>query len=218
MKNIIFIAPPSTGKGTLSGRLKDKYGYAHLSTGDLLRDEVASGSELGKELKAVMDSGALVGDELITKLLKSELSKYVADKNFILDGYPRNIEQANTLTSIFKELNIEDNYAVIYLNITKEEALKRVLGRITCDKCKKIYNLNTESMIPKVEGICDICGASLIQRDDDNEETFIIRFDTYVENTSPVIDYYRENDKLKTVDVASSPEESLSRVEAVLNE
>lgn len=217
MKNIIFIAPPATGKGTLSGKLKDKYGYAHLSTGDLLRAEVASGSELGKELKAVMDSGALVGDDLITKLLKSELSKYVEDKNFILDGYPRNIEQAETLSEIFNELNIEDNYVSIYLNIDKEEAMHRALGRITCDKCKTIYNLYTEGMIPESAGICDNCGAELMQRDDDNEETFIKRFDTYVEHTSPVVEYYRSNNKLETVEVAATPEESLARVEAVLN-
>ena len=145
MKNIIFIAPPAAGKGTQSTSLENKYDYKHLSTGDLLRAEIKTGSELGKEINEIISKGEFVSDELITKLLKNELAK-IKHQKFILDGYPRNIAQAETLTSIFDELGI-DNYTTIYLDLDAETAKKRALGRVVCSQCGASYNTYFQNLM-----------------------------------------------------------------------
>ncbi len=216
MKNIIFIAPPATGKGTLSAMLKDKYNYIHLSTGDLLRSEVESGSDLGQTINEKISVGELVSDEIITELLIKNLEK-LTNQNFILDGYPRTTSQAQTLNKIFNDLNISD-YIAIYLKIDKEEAKRRALGRITCSGCNKIYHLYTESMKPNQDNICDICGKELVQRSDDNEETFNKRFDTYLEKTAPILEYYQSLSKLVEVEVCNEKEQTLAKIEEILIE
>ena len=138
MKNIIFLAPPAAGKGTCSDILKNTYDCKHISTGAILRSEIASQSSLGKEIKKIIDAGKLVSDDYMIKLIEETLSKL--DKPFILDGFPRTINQAKNLSILFDKLNIS-NYIVIYLNIDKELALKRTLGRVTCDKCGRSYNI-----------------------------------------------------------------------------
>ena len=195
--NIIFIAPPAAGKGTLSDKLVTKYGYKHLSTGDLLRAEIKKENDLGKKIEEIISRGELVSDDIITELLKNELKSI--DGKFILDGYPRNIAQANTLNGIFSELNIE-NYVTIYLDLEEELAMKRALGRVICGGCGASYNTYFENFMPKNEGICDKCGSDLKHRSDDTEETFKVRFNTYVEKTSPVLDYYKDLDKLFVID------------------
>lgn len=195
--NIIFIAPPAAGKGTLSDKLVAKYGYKHLSTGDLLRAEIKKENDLGKKIEEIISRGELVSDDIITELLKNELKSI--DGKFILDGYPRNIAQAETLNGIFKELNIE-NYVTIYLDLEEELAMKRALGRVICGGCGASYNTYFENFMPKNEGICDKCGSDLKHRSDDTEETFKVRFNTYVEKTSPVLDYYKDLDKLFVID------------------
>ena len=169
MNNIIFIAPPAAGKGTQSDLLVKKYGYSHISTGDLLRAEVASGSELGNSLKEIMASGSLVSDEIVNELLKNKLSSL--DGNFILDGYPRTLEQAKSLTELAAELNVVLN-TVIYLEMDETTAMHRALGRITCPKCKRGYNKYESVLKPQVEFICDDCNVELESRTDDTEETF----------------------------------------------
>ena len=215
MKNIIFIAPPAAGKGTQSDLLVKKYGYAHISTGDLLRNEVSSGTELGKKLDDILKSGSLVSDEIVTKLLKKRLEADDIQNGFILDGYPRTVNQAISLTDLAKELNIDLGIAV-YLDMDKETAMHRALGRVTCPKCKRGYNKYEEILKPKVDMICDDCNVELTSRSDDNEETFINRFDTYLENTKPLLNYYEELGILNVIDNGGTPNETFEKIESVI--
>ncbi len=194
MKNIIFIAPPAAGKGTQSNMLKEKYGYIHISTGDLLRLEIASGSKLGCEVKNIIDKGNLVSDELIIDIIKNKLIE-IKGKPFILDGFPRTLNQAKVLDNI-----IDDNYEVIYLDLDKDVAIKRIEARLTCS-CGKSYNLNDDKLKPKITGICDNCGRKLVKRDDDNVEAYSIRYDNFLTNTKILVDYYNNKNKLHIVDV-----------------
>lgn len=212
MKNIIFIAPPAAGKGTESELLVSEFAYSHVSTGDLLREKQNDGSELGNYIKNLLSAGQLVDDEIVTELLKNKLSSI--NGPFILDGYPRTINQANNLIELLKELNLNIG-AVIYLNIDSDTAMKRALGRITCPKCKKIYNKYTD-LKPKVENICDECNIELIGRSDDNEESFKIRFDTYLNNTKPLLDFYKGLGLLNIIDKIGTPEEVHDEVKKVI--
>lgn len=214
MKNIIFIAPPAAGKGTQSTLLENKYDYKHLSTGDLLRAEIKTGSDLGKEINEIISKGEFVSDELITKLLKNELAK-IKHQKFILDGYPRNIAQAETLTSIFTELGI-DNYTVIYLDLDADTAMKRALGRVVCSNCGTSYNTYFQNLMPKKNGICDKCQGELSQRSDDNEKTFMTRFDKFVELTNPLLDYYDKQGVLEKVDSKMDTEDIFKNIENIL--
>ena len=206
MKNIIFIAPPAAGKGTQSNLLKDKYGYVHISTGDMLREIVSSDSELGKVVKNIIDKGNLVSDDLIFKLLKSKLNS-IKGKPFILDGFPRTLNQALFLDN---DLKI-DNYIVIYLDLSKEDAIKRIDGRLTCS-CGKSYNLNDINLKPKIIDICDNCGNVLVKRNDDNLEAFKIRFDVFLNNNKPLIDYYKNKNKVKVVNVNKGVNEIFNEI------
>ena len=188
--NIIFISPPAAGKGTQSKFLSEEYNIPHISAGDLLRDEVASGSELGKELKAIMDAGKLVGLEDILKLLENRLSKDDCKNGYILDGYPRDMAQAKAYEELLAKLNMEIGH-VIFLDIDKELAVRRTLSRLICPNCGSSYNLEVEEVKPKKDGICDRCNHELKHRSDDNEETILKRFDTYMESTKDLIDYYK---------------------------
>ena len=200
MKNIIFIAPPAAGKGTQSKLVSSEYNIPHISTGDLLRSEVNKGTEFGKRLKIQMDRGALISDEIITILLKNRLLMGNCKNGFILDGYPRNVSQAKEYDNLLKELNI-DLGLVIYLDIDKDLALERTISRITCPSCGTSYNIKVEELKPKNEDICDKCGSALKTRSDDNEETFINRFETYINNTQDLIDYYEKKGVLKRIEV-----------------
>ena len=198
MKSVIFIAPPAAGKGTVSSYL-EKMGYVHISTGDMLRDEINKNTKLGLEIKDIMAQGNLVSDEVVYTLIKDRLSNLT--KPFILDGYPRTYNQAVMLNKLFTELNI-DNYKVIYLDINLEEALKRALGRLSCTSCGASYNIYYKNLMPKKEGICDNCGESLIKRSDDNEESFKVRFETFIKNNEPIKNYYEEKGKLYVIDAS----------------
>lgn len=213
MKNLILIAPPAAGKGTLSEQLVSTYGYKHVSTGDLLRSKQQDGSELGNKLKELLKEGKLVDDNIVTDLLKEELKNI--STSFILDGYPRNIKQADILDNLLKTLNLNID-AVIYLNVSRETAINRALGRITCPKCNKIYNKYNELMKPKNDNLCDNCNTELISRTDDNEESFKIRFDTYLENTKPLLDYYKEKGKLVIINKIDTPNETFEEVKKVI--
>jgi len=195
MKSVIFIAPPAAGKGTQSNRLIE-LGYEHISTGDMLREEIAKGSELGSTIQTIMSEGSLVSDEIVFELIKNKFNSI--DKPFILDGFPRTLNQAKLLDELLSELNLL-NYEVVYLDISLEEALKRALGRLTC-KCGASYNSEFENMRPKVAGICDKCGSALEKRTDDNEESFKVRFETFLNNTKPIKDFYENKNKLHEID------------------
>jgi len=200
MKNIIFIAPPAAGKGTQAKLLAEKYNIPHISTGDLLREEASKSTDLGIKIKEIMKSGALVNDEVITELLKNRLLKDDCNNGYILDGYPRNLEQAKTYDELLRTIN-KDLGVVIFLDIDRELAMKRTLSRIVCSNCGTSYNLIVEALKPKNENICDKCNNDLKVRTDDNEETFINRFDTYIDKTQSLIDYYEDKNVLKVVKV-----------------
>ena len=202
MKNIIFIAPPAAGKGTVSSMVSSEYNIPHISTGDLLRDEISKETKLGSEIKSCISEGKLVSDEIITKLLKKRLSCKDAKKGFILDGYPRNVSQAKAYEKLLDELNF-DLGVIIYLDIDKNLAMERALSRIVCSKCGMSYNLKNPDFTPKKEGICDNCNSVLKTRSDDNEETFIKRFDTYVNETYPLVEYYESKNNLVKIDVTN---------------
>ena len=213
MKNIIFIAPPAAGKGTESELLVKEYGYNHISTGDLLRSKQNDGSELGNYIKNLLSEGKLVDDEIVTTLLSEKLSSI--NGPFILDGYPRTINQANTLNIVLEQLNLNIG-AVIYLNVDCDIAISRALGRLNCPKCNRIYNKYQPSMMPKVTNTCDDCKVELLGRSDDNEESFKIRFDTYLKNTKPLLDYYRDMGLLSIIDKIETPMETHEEVKKVI--
>lgn len=211
MKNIIFIAPPAAGKGTQSNMLKEKFGYIHISTGDMLREAINSGSEIGKEVKNIIDKGELVSDDLIIKLVKDKLTS-LEGKPFILDGFPRTLNQAKSLDEI-----LTDDYIVIYLDLDESEAINRITGRLTCN-CGKSYNVNIEELKPKVDGICDNCGSILIKRDDDNVESFKVRFKTFLDNTDSILKYYEDKEKLIKIDVNKDVQDIFESILEVAND
>ena len=213
MKNVIFIAPPAAGKGTQSELLVEKYKYEHISTGDLLRNKQNDGSDLGNQIKELLKTGKLIDDEIVTELLKEKLVKI--NGNFILDGYPRNIKQANILKDLLSELDIT-NVAVIYLDVDEETAMQRALGRITCPNCKRTYNKYNDLTKPKVMGLCDDCNVNLVGRSDDNEETFKIRFNEYINNTKPLLDYYEKLNLLYVMDNKTDPNELFEDIKEVI--
>ena len=211
MKNIIFIAPPAAGKGTQSNMLKEKFGYNHISTGDMLREAINSGSEIGKEVKNIIDKGELVSDDLIIKLVKDKLTS-LKGKPFILDGFPRTLNQAESLDKI-----LTDDYIVIYLDLDESEAINRITGRLTCN-CGKSYNVNIDKLKPKVDGICDNCGSKLIKRDDDNVESFKVRFKTFLDNTDSILKYYEDKEKLIKIDVNKDVQDIFESILEVAND
>lgn len=200
MKNIIFVAAPAAGKGTISAKVCTEYNIPHISTGDLLRNEIAASSKIGTEIKSAMARGEFVSDEVITKLLKKRLEAKDCKEGFILDGYPRNISQAKTYDNILKELNYDEGL-VVFLDIDRDLAMKRALSRVVCSKCGLSYNLINKEYAPLKEGICDNCGSSLKTRSDDNEESFINRFDTFMKETYPLLEYYEKKGNLLKIKV-----------------
>lgn len=191
-KNLIFLGAPGSGKGTQSAKLADALGYEHVSTGNLLRDEIAKGSELGEKIKEVMASGQLVSDDLVVELLKANLD--LDSKAYIFDGYPRNIDQVKTLDGII------GNHPVlaIYFKIDTEKMVERLTNRRMTKDGKHIYNLKTNP--PKVEGICDVTGETLVQRKDDTEEVVRNRMEVFDATMGKVIDHYGSTGNLVEVD------------------
>jgi adenylate kinase len=183
--NIVLFGAPGAGKGTLADKIKKIMPVVHISTGDLLRENVRGGTDVGKEARKFMDAGKLVPDEIVIAMVKERISKEDVKKNgFMLDGFPRTLEQAQALDKVAKM------DAVIVIDIKKEELRKRILGRRSCPKCGKIYNIYNPQLMPKKEGFCDIEGAPLLHRDDDNEDTFEKRWNTYLGQSDGVINYY----------------------------
>ncbi len=215
MKNLILIAAPGAGKGTLSNDLLKKYDYVHISTGDLLREQVAKGDELGKEIAKVQESGGLVSNEIVYKALENKLSDKACDNGYILDGFPRNLEQALEYENILKKSG-RDLGVVIALDIPKEELIERITGRYTCESCGEIHNIYNDELKPKKEGICNKCGGKLIQRKDDNRESFEARYETYLKNTLPLIDYYKKKNVLHVIDSSKGHVYTLEQAEKII--
>ena len=215
MKNLILIAPPSAGKGTVSEYLLNNYDYSHISTGDLLREEIKKNSKIGKEVKDIMSEGKFPRDELIFTLLEDKMSKVKG--SLIFDGNPRNIKQADMLIELLDKLNFKKP-CIIYLDVKKEELLKRVTGRRICPNCGRTYNVNFESLYPLDGHLCIDCKTTLITRDDDNVETYNVRYQQYMDNTYPVIKYMRDKGfKVYTID-GNDLNNMLNEVEKIISE
>lgn len=199
MKNIMFIAPPAAGKGTQAELVVEKYHIPHISTGDILRDIAKEDSEIGNYVKETLASGGLVKDDITYQLIEDRLSKDDCKKGFIIDGFPRNIDQAYQYDKILDKLGYEVGN-VILINIDKKTLEKRITGRRICEDCKEIYNINDPENSPEKESICDNCGGKLYQRSDDNLEAFETRYQTYQDKTEPIIKHYKDMGVLKEVD------------------
>ena len=195
MKNLLFIAPPAGGKGTISEKLVEEYGYVHISTGDLLR-ELDKSTPLGKEVDALLKTGKFIDDELVLKLLKEKLES-IDGQPFILDGCPRNLTQAKAIETMFDDMGLSLD-CVIELEVPYDVVLKRAIGRVSCPKCKATFN--TFFKKPLKGDVCDKCGEMLVHRTDDNEDTFKVRYETYINETTPIIDFYKERGKYVGVD------------------
>lgn len=216
MKNIMFIAPPAAGKGTQAEIIVNKYKIPHISTGDILRDISKENSELGNYVSEVLANGLLVKDELTYQLVKDRLSKEDCKNGYIIDGFPRNYEQALAYDDILKELGY-DLGIVIVIDVDQEILEKRITGRRVCKNCGSVFNINNDLMKPKNESICDICGGDLYQRSDDNLEAFKNRFTTYQKNTEQIINHYKDLGVLHFIDGNKTIDEISKQIEEIIN-
>lgn len=194
---IIMLGAPGAGKGTQAKKIAAKYGIPHISTGDIFRANIKNGTELGKKAKVYMDQGLLVPDELVVELVVDRFKESDCQNGYVLDGFPRTIPQAEALDEALAKNSDAVEFA-INIDVEDEEIVRRMSGRRACVSCGATYNI--EAVPPKKEGICDICGANLILRDDDKPETVIKRLDVYHEQTQPLIDYYQAKGILTSID------------------
>lgn len=210
---IIMLGAPGAGKGTQAKMIADKYGVPHISTGDIFRENIKNGTELGMEAKKYMDQGLLVPDELTVRILLDRVAQDDCKNGYVLDGFPRTIPQAEVLDSELTKLGDHIDYA-INVDVPDENIVKRMSGRRACLTCGATYHI--EHVPPKKEGICDVCGSELVLRDDDKPETVKNRLNVYHEQTQPLIDFYTEKGVLKTVDGTVPMEEVFAAITAIL--
>ncbi|MBP5678644.1 MAG: adenylate kinase [Bacilli bacterium] len=215
MKNIMFIAPPAAGKGTQAELVVEKYHIPHISTGDILREISKEDSEIGEYVRETLASGQLVKDEITYQLVEDRLGKEDCKNGYIIDGFPRNLEQAYKYDEILERLGYEVGN-VIYINIEKKVLEKRITGRRLCENCGAIYNINDPKNTPKEESVCDECGGKLYQRSDDNLESFQTRYQTYEEKTAPIIEHYRKQNVLKEVNGDDTVENIFKQIEDII--
>lgn len=212
---IILLGPPGAGKGTQARRLMDKFGVVQISTGDLFRQKIADGDELGAELKSILDAGKLVPNELTIRMISERLDQDDCKQGFILDGFPRNVAQAEALEEMLAEKGLELD-AVVQITVDDEDLVKRISGRFTCGKCGEGYHETFKK--PTVENTCDSCGAvdAFTRRSDDNEQTVRARLETYHEQTAPILPFYREKGMLKEVNGMASMDAVTQEIEGIL--
>lgn len=214
--NIILLAPPAAGKGTQAELLTEEYNLNHISTGDLLREASQEQTEFGNKLKSMLESGNLVSDEIVLEVLDKYLAK-TNNFNLLLDGFPRDIYQAEKLDELLKSKGSKIDY-VFLLNVDKDTLLYRITGRRLCKSCGAIYNVNIDPLKPKIDSICDKCGGNLIARKDDNEETFEVRYQEYEHQTKPLIDYYLRQNNLYEIDSSISKEETFRQIKSIFEQ
>ena len=213
--NLILLGPPGAGKGTQAARLEREKGLKQLSTGDMLRATVSSGSPLGREIKSIMNAGQLVPDDFIIKMIAERISQPDVRNGFILDGFPRTVPQAEALDSMLAEkgLNLD---SVIEMRVDEDELVKRIAGRYACAECGAGYHDSFKET--KVPGVCDACGSrEFTRRDDDKPETVRARLAAYRDQTAPILPYYRAKDLLRPVDGMASIPEVARQIDAALS-
>ena len=193
---LILLGGPGVGKGTQAQKLSKEYNVPHIATGDILRQSVKDGTEIGLKAKSYMDKGLLVPDEVVIGIIEIRLAQPDAKVGYILDGFPRTVPQAQALDDLTARLNMTPD-AVININASTEMVVRRLTGRRTCRDCQTVYHV--VNIPPKKEGVCDLCGGELYQRDDDTEETIRKRIQVYMEQTAPLLDYYQESGRLTEV-------------------
>ena len=194
MNNFIFLGPPGAGKGSLAVKVAEAYKIPHISTGDIFRANIKAQTPLGVKVKAIIDSGSLVSDELTFELVKDRLAQDDCKNGYILDGFPRTIPQAEMLEKLVNDVK------VVNFEIKDEIVIRRLSTRRVCKACGANFNVLT--LPPKVEGVCDKCGGELYQRDDDKQESIMHRMDVYREQTEPLINFYKEKGKITNLDAS----------------
>lgn len=214
-KYFTFIGPIAAGKGTQAEIISKKYGFLHLSTGQIFRDAIASGSELGMKVKSIIDSGFLVPDALTNEIVKDMLGKIDLSKGFILDGYPRTINQVHALDDMLSELGIELDDAVM-ITIPEDEIVRRISGRFSCAKC--CQNYHDEFNKTKIAGVCDNCGShDFIRRNDDKPEVIKTRLQHYYSEVEPIVEFYKKQEKFLKLEATNlSIEEVTNKLEKLL--
>jgi adenylate kinase len=214
MRSLILLGPPGAGKGTQAKRLADDFAIPQISTGDILREAVRNGTEMGKLAKGFMDAGSLVPDEVVIGIVRDRLSQADCAPGYILDGFPRTLPQAEALEGVTRELG-RGVRAVVSLEVDPEEVVERLCGRRTCISCGSMYHIRFNP--PKSEGKCDRCGESLVQRDDDREETIKARLDNYSKSTAPLVSWYAEKGILRPVGAKGEIDEIYRKVVSLLD-
>lgn len=194
---LILLGPPGAGKGTQASAIVKKYNIPHISTGDIFRENIKNGTELGIKAKEYMDKGLLVPDELVISIVKARLQEDDCKNGFLLDGFPRTLNQGEALDDVLSQMELKLD-KVINLNVEKEILIERAIGRRICKECGALYHIKFNP--PKEEGVCDNCGGKLLQRDDDTVETVEKRIEVYHKQTKPLIDYYNEKGLILDVD------------------
>ncbi|MEW5895288.1 MAG: adenylate kinase [Candidatus Omnitrophota bacterium] len=210
---VVLLGPPGAGKGTLAAAIKEKFGMLHLSTGDILRAEMKSGSSLGNEMKSFVDKGELVPDEVVTRIIANKLRNSDLSKGVLFDGYPRTVQQAQDLDKILSDLDAPID-VVVFMEVDLPVIIKRLTGRRVCRQCGAVYH--TVNIPSKKEGICDLCQGELYQRADDKEETIRNRMDVYLTSTAPIINYYQKQEKLRKVDASQDVKDVLVFFEGLI--
>ncbi len=215
-KQLIFLGPPACGKGTQTNKLADYLNLPHVDTGSLLRAEIKAQTPNGIVAKSFIDKVQLVPVELVASIIKDRLSQEDCQNGYILDGFPRSLEQAEALEKMNSEINGTDgsDFRAIYFDLDQEVLISRIVNRRSCSVCGEIYNIKFHPT--KVEGICDKCGGELTQRNDDNEETAKARFETYFRETAPLIDFYKNKGVLRTINANGSIDEVWERLLEVI--
>ena len=206
---IILLGPPGAGKGTQAKTLAERLNLPHISTGDILRQNVSGGTDLGKQAKSYMDKGALVPDYLVTRMLEKRIGEPGTKKGFILDGYPRNINQAKALDNMLTQKNIDIDF-VVYLDTSEPVIIQRLTGRLVCKTCGA--NFHIKNMPPKIDMLCDKCGGNLYQRTDDKEETIKTRLEVYKKEVFSLIQYYEASRKLHRISADEEADIVLNKI------
>lgn len=213
--NLILLGPPGAGKGTQAAKIIEKYNIPHISTGDIFRKNISEGTDLGMKAKAYMDRGELVPDSLVIEIATDRLTEDDCKDGFLLDGFPRTVEQAVALDAFLRERGKKIDH-VLDIDVPKEELIERIIGRRICKSCGASYHV--KNLPPKVEGVCDKCSGELIQRADDTEETVVNRIEVYNRQTKPLLNYYDQVGNIAHLDGSIGLEKLFLEIANILGE